>query len=79
VLNRKVQLAFGSAVAILLVVGAVSYRSIVMSGESDRWVRHTREVLETLQNLVAHMARIESSDRGFALTGEESYLESCRR
>jgi PAS domain S-box-containing protein len=78
VLNRKVQLAFGSAVAILLVVGAVSYRSIVMSGESDRWVRHTHEVLESLQNLVADMARIESSDRGFALTGEESYLESYR-
>jgi PAS domain S-box-containing protein len=78
VLSRKVELAFGSAVAILLVVGAVSHRSIVMSGESDRWVRHTHEVLETLQILVADMARIESSDRGFALTGEESYLESYR-
>ncbi len=78
VLNRKVQLAFGSAVAIFLVVGRVSYRSIVMSGESERWVRRTHEVLETLQNLVADMARIESSDRGFALTGEESYLESYR-
>jgi PAS domain S-box-containing protein len=49
-----------------------------MSGKSDRWVRHTHEVLETLQSLVADMARIESSDRGFALTGEESYLESYR-
>jgi PAS domain S-box-containing protein len=77
-LSRKVQLAFGSAVVILLVVGAVSYRTLVMSGESDRWVRHTHEVLETLQNFVADMARIESSDRGFALTGEESYLEFYR-
>jgi PAS domain S-box-containing protein len=78
VLNRKVQLAFGSAVAFLLVVGAVSYRSIITSGESDRWVRHTHDVLETLQSLVADMARIESSASGFALTGEESYLESYR-
>jgi len=78
VLTRKVQLAFGSAVAILLVVGGISYLSIVMSSESDRWVRHTHEVLETLQNLVADMTSIESSDRGFALTGEESYLESYR-
>ena len=77
-LSRKVQLALGSAVVILLVVGAVSYRTLVMSGESDRWVRHTHEVLETLQNFVADMARIESSDRGFALTGEESYLEFYR-
>jgi PAS domain S-box-containing protein len=78
VLNRKVQLMFGSAIVILLVVGAVSYHSISKSHESDLWVRHTHEVLENLQNLVSDMARIESSDRGFALTGEESYLESYR-
>jgi PAS domain S-box-containing protein len=78
VLKRKVQLAFGSAIVILLVVGAVSYRGIFLSTESDRWVRHTHEVLESLENLVADMERIESSDRGFALTGEVVYLESYR-
>jgi PAS domain S-box-containing protein len=78
VLKRKVQLAFGSAIVILLVVGAVSYRGILLSSESDQWVRHTHEVLENLQNLVTDMERIESSDRGFALTGEVVYLESYR-
>ena len=77
-LKRKVQLAFGSAIVILLVVGAVSYRGIFLSGESDRWVRHSHEVLENLQDLVTDMERIESSDRGFALTGEMVYLESYR-
>ena len=61
-----------------LVVGALSYRSMVASGESDRWVRHTHEVLETLQNLLSEMRRIESSYRGFALTGKESDLETYR-
>jgi PAS domain S-box-containing protein len=78
VLKRRVQLAFGSAIVILLVVGAVSYRGIFLSSESDRWVRHSHEVLENLDNLVADMERIESSDRGFALTGEVVYLESYR-
>ena len=77
-MNRKVQLAFGSAILILLVVGAVSYRSIVMSSESNRWVWHTHQVLENLQKLVSGMATVESSDRGFALTGEESYLDLYR-
>ena len=77
-LNRKVQLMFGSAIVILLVVGAVSYDSISKSQESDLWVRHTHEVLENLQNLVTDMAKIESSDRGFAWTGEEASLESYR-
>jgi PAS domain S-box-containing protein len=78
VLNRKVQLMFGSAIVILLVVGAVSFHSISKSHESDLWVRHTDEVLENLQNLASDMARIESSDRAFAMTGEESDLESYR-
>jgi PAS domain S-box-containing protein len=78
VLKRRVQLAFGSAIVILLVVGAVSYRGLFLSSESDRWVRHSHEVLENLDHLVADMERIESSDRGFALTGEVVYLESYR-
>jgi PAS domain S-box-containing protein len=78
VLRQKVQLAFGLAIVILLVVGVVSYRSIGLSSQSDRWVRHTHEVLENLQKLVADTTSIESSGRGFALTGEEAYIESYR-
>src|ERR1700680_1078629 len=75
-LTRKVHLSFGFATLTLLVVGAISYRGVVVSRESDRWVRHTHEVLENLQDLVFAMESIESSYRGFALTGKESYLES---
>jgi CHASE3 domain sensor protein len=76
ILNRRVQLALGAAILASLVVGAISYRSMVAASESDLWVRHTHEVLETLQNLLAAMGNIESRYRGFALTGKESYLES---
>src|SRR5271155_956023 len=75
-LGRNVQLAFGSAILTLLVVGAISYRGMVVSSESDRWVRHTHEVLENLQDLRSAMDSVESSYRGFALTGNESCLES---
>jgi PAS domain S-box-containing protein len=77
-LHRKVQLALGAAILASLVVGAISYRSMEASTESDRWVRHTHEVLEKLQNLLSAMGSIESSYRGFVLTGKESYLESYR-
>ncbi len=77
-LNRSVQFAFGSATLTLLMVGAVSYRGIVASSESDRWVRHTHEVLESLADLRNATRSIESSSRGFVLTGRESYLESYR-
>ena len=74
--NRRLVFAFGAAVAVLLVVGAFSYRGLVVSRESDRWVRHSHEVLENLDELLFAVASIESSSRGFVLTGEDSYLAS---
>jgi CHASE3 domain sensor protein len=77
-LNRKVLLAFGSALLTLVVVGAISYRGLVVSSESDLWVRHTHEVLASLQDLGSAMRSIEASSRGFVLTGKESYFQSSR-
>jgi PAS domain S-box-containing protein len=59
-------------------VGAVSYRAMVVSSESERWVQHTHEVLENLQDLLFALESTESSYRGFVLTGKESRLESYR-
>jgi hypothetical protein len=55
--NRKMQLAFGSAILAMLVVVAISYHSMVVSRESEQWVRHTHEVLENLQDLLSSMDR----------------------
>jgi PAS domain-containing protein len=49
--NRNVQLAFGSAILALVPVGAVSHRGMAVSDSSNRWVRHSHQVLETLQDL----------------------------
>jgi diguanylate cyclase (GGDEF)-like protein/PAS domain S-box-containing protein len=72
------QFAFGSAMLTLIVVGAMSYRGMVLSSDSQRWVNHSHEVLESVQDLRLSMERIESSSRGFVLTGRESYIESYR-
>jgi PAS domain S-box-containing protein len=74
--NRRVYLAFGAAVAAVLVVGTVSYNSVVVSSESDQWVLNTHEVLASVQDLRLAMANIQSSTRGFVLTGDNAYLAS---
>jgi len=76
--NRKVQFAFGSAILALLIVGTVSYRAIIVSNESDQWVKHTYRVLTNLNNLLASLQSIQASYRGFALTGDVSLLQSYR-
>jgi len=77
-LDLKIQIAFGAAILTLLSVGAVSYRGTVVSTQSDLWVRHTHEVLENLKDLLLAEKSIELSNRGFLLTGRQSYVESYR-
>jgi PAS domain S-box-containing protein len=77
-LNWKIRLAFGAAILALLVVGAISYRTMAVSLDSERWVRHTHEVLENLQDLLIASESIESSYRGFVLTGDRAHFASYR-
>ncbi len=77
-LDRTVQLAFGSAILALLIVGAISYRSMVASRASDGWVSHSHEVLTNLENLLFAMESAEANCREFLLTGSELYLDSYR-
>jgi diguanylate cyclase (GGDEF)-like protein/PAS domain S-box-containing protein len=76
--SRKAQLAFGSAILALLMVGLISLRGTSVSHQSEEWVRHTHAVLENLQYLLNAMQGAESSARGFIMTGKESYLDSYR-
>jgi PAS domain S-box-containing protein len=74
-LQRKIQLTFGAAIVMLLGVGTISYPGVALSGESDRWVRHTHEVIENLQDLDGAMETVESSQRAFVVTGDEISLQ----
>jgi len=51
----------------LLVVGTIAYRAIVLSSESSRWARHSREILVTLQNLRAANENIDSDTWGLGM------------
>src|ERR1700730_1050072 len=76
--NRKVQLGFGAAILTLLGAGVISYRALVVSNQSQGWVRHTDQVLEELQAVLSASQNIESSSRGFVLTADKSYIESLK-
>jgi PAS domain S-box-containing protein len=75
-LNRKVRLAFGFAMLTLLLMGAVSYRWMLIADESDRWALHTHVVLIEIKDLLLSMESVEFSSRQFVLTGKDSDLES---
>jgi PAS domain S-box-containing protein len=76
--QRKVRLACGLALLALLLMGVAGYYWMRISDESNRWLRHTDEVLVYVQDLLLAMKSVESSSSEFALTGKDAYIESYR-
>ena len=74
-LERKIQLGFGVALAILVAVGAAALRSTAATVESARWVSHTLEVLANLHATMADLGDAEGSARGYVIAGRSSFLQ----
>ncbi|MGA2538179.1 MAG: PAS domain S-box protein [Terracidiphilus sp.] len=49
---------------------------MIASEESERWTRHTHDVLEHIGGLSLAMEQIESASSGFAMTDKESSLDN---
>jgi len=77
--QRKVRFGFAFALACLAIVGVVSYLSVVRLNEDAAWVERTHEVLSRLELLLAAVTDSETAERGYVITGDESYLEPYRK
>src|SRR5579872_416703 len=75
-LRNKINIPIGFALAILAVVGIVSYRSVTKLEDSARWVAHTHEILGTIETLKASIEDAKSSQRGYIISGSDDYLRS---
>ena len=71
-LNWKMRFAFGLAMMALLLMGAVSYRWMIVSDGSNGWVKHTHDVLMSIQDMRLAMKTAQSSSLDFALTGDDA-------
>ncbi len=77
--GRKIALGFALSIAVLLVVGAVSYQSSDALIENNHAVTHSHQVLEGLERLLSLMKDAETGQRGFVITGNETYLDPYTR
>ncbi len=73
--ERKAQAGFALTLVCLGLIGSISYRSVNRLREDAEWSRHTEEVISSLRYLLSQVTDAETSQRGYAITGEESYLE----
>ena len=78
-LSRKIAASFALALLILMVIGAVSYRSTVQFAESVSVVTRSHRVIAKLEATLGDLANAESEARGYVITGDENYLGLYRR
>ena len=74
-IGRRLVTGFGLAGLTLLVIAFVSYRNITGLIDNDGWVEHSNQVRIELANLLSELKDAETGQRGYLLTGNESYLE----
>jgi signal transduction histidine kinase/CHASE3 domain sensor protein len=74
-LERRITLGFVFVLAVVVVIGIVSYLNTRQFIDSNYAVRHSLEVLQELEDVLSVLKDAETGQRGFIITGDESYLE----
>jgi methyl-accepting chemotaxis protein len=73
--GRKLAAGFGLAALTLVVIAVVSYRNTHSLIENDAWVTHTHQVRTEIADLLSELKDAETGQRGYIITGDETYLE----
>jgi CHASE3 domain sensor protein len=73
--GRKIAAGFALALLLLIVIGGVSYSSFSKLMRTSQWVTHTHEVLEHIAGVISLLKDAETGQRGYMITGDESFLE----
>ncbi|MEH1845775.1 MAG: GAF domain-containing protein [Nostoc sp.] len=72
---KRVAGGFGLASAILVLIGVISYQNTRILIDTNYQVQKTQEKINKLEELLSEMKDAETGQRGYILTGQESYLE----
>ena len=70
---RRLLLAFGPAL-VAIVVGALAVDGARRTRDVSAWIEHSHMVIETTDHLLARLVDAETSQRGFVITGDETFL-----
>ncbi|MBA3732687.1 MAG: CHASE3 domain-containing protein, partial [Gammaproteobacteria bacterium] len=73
--GTKIAAGFGLTLMIFLIVGGFSYHTTIQLIEVSDARKHTSDVLTQLTGMLSLLTDVENGDRGYVITGEESYLQ----
>jgi methyl-accepting chemotaxis protein len=76
--GKKIGAGFGVSFALLALIGVVSYRSVDTLTKTSYAVTRTYAVIERIAGVFGELKDAETGQRGFVITGDDSYLEPYR-
>jgi len=77
-IRNKLVAGFGAIVAIILCLLILAYHNFARLSDANLWNRHTLEVLRELDTIATSVLQIQSSARGYLLTGNENLVTPIR-
>lgn len=73
--SKRLIAGFGLAALTLLLIAGVSYRNANQLIDTERLVAHTHQIRIAFSEVLSVMKDAETGQRGYVMTGEDSYLE----
>jgi len=77
--SRQVSGLLAAAITLFVIAAFALAFNLSRLRESFGWVEHTNEVLRNISSSERALLEAESSERGYLLTGESSYLDGYKR
>jgi len=73
--RQQVLTGFAASVILVFVVAILSYSSIQKLEDDNQWVNHTQQVIKNSTNLLQQLIDAETGMRGYAATGNATFLD----
>src|SRR5215475_7308559 len=73
--EKRIQALFSLTLVVLLGNVFLSDHAVTTVVRNQEWVNHTYDVLRSLDETLASIQEAESNQRGYLLTGLDSYLK----
>jgi methyl-accepting chemotaxis protein WspA len=77
-IRHKLVAGFGAIVAIILFLLILAYNNFASLSDANRWNRHSLEVLLEVDQIATSVLQVQSSARGYLLTGNEALVAPIR-
>ncbi len=73
--RNKVLLGYATSLLLMVVLGVLAFRGLQYSLETSRSVQHSQLVLRDARELLLGLVNMETGERGFIITGDETFLQ----